>query len=91
MSWERRPPRGSDPLPRAAIAADDGAETAIPPENPFYTAEMQGARELHSIGRFELEEGGVKESGRAAQEIGEHGDQRRDPGSAVGLRRLFGR
>lgn len=28
-------------------------------DNPFYTAEAQGAYELISIGRFELEEGGV--------------------------------
>lgn len=28
-------------------------------ENPFYSPEMQGPYELHSIGRFELEEGGV--------------------------------
>lgn len=28
-------------------------------DNPFYTAEVQGAYELHSVGRFELEEGGV--------------------------------
>lgn len=27
--------------------------------NPFYTAEVQGAYQLHSLGRFELEEGGV--------------------------------
>lgn len=27
--------------------------------NPFYTPEVQGAYELHSLGRFELEEGGV--------------------------------
>ncbi|QDO87488.1 alpha/beta fold hydrolase [Ornithinimicrobium ciconiae] len=28
-------------------------------DNPFYTPEMQGAYELHSLGRFELEDGGV--------------------------------
>lgn len=28
-------------------------------QNPFYTPEVQGAYELHSLGRFELEEGGV--------------------------------
>lgn len=28
-------------------------------DNPFYTPEVQGAYDLHSIGRFELEEGGV--------------------------------
>lgn len=28
-------------------------------DNPFYTPEVQGAYELHSLGRFELEEGGV--------------------------------
>lgn len=28
-------------------------------QNPFYTPEIQGAYELHSLGRFELEEGGV--------------------------------
>ena len=28
-------------------------------ENPFYSPEVQGAYELHSVGRFELEEGGV--------------------------------
>lgn len=33
----------------------------MPLENPFYTAEMQGEYELHPIGRFELEEGGVIE------------------------------
>ena len=33
----------------------------MPLENPFYTAEMQGAFELRSIGRFELEDGGVIE------------------------------
>lgn len=27
--------------------------------NPFYTPEVQGAYDLHSLGRFELEEGGV--------------------------------
>ncbi len=31
----------------------------MPLENPFYTAELQGPYELHSLGRFELEEGGV--------------------------------
>ena len=31
----------------------------MPLENAFYTAEMQGEYELRSIGRFELEEGGV--------------------------------
>lgn len=31
----------------------------MPLENAFYTAEMQGPYELHSLGRFELEEGGV--------------------------------
>ncbi|WP_404350626.1 alpha/beta fold hydrolase [Phycicoccus jejuensis] len=31
----------------------------MPLENPFYTPEMQGPYELRSIGRFELEEGGV--------------------------------
>src|SRR5690625_7590084 len=33
----------------------------MPLENAFYTAEMQGDYQLHSIGRFELEEGGVIE------------------------------
>jgi homoserine O-acetyltransferase len=33
----------------------------MPLDNPFYSAEMQGAYELRSIGRFELEEGGVIE------------------------------
>ena len=33
----------------------------MPLDNPFYTAEMQGAYELRSIGRFELEDGGVIE------------------------------
>ncbi|HEY5788390.1 MAG TPA: hypothetical protein VIT65_26830 [Microlunatus sp.] len=33
----------------------------MPLENPFYTAEMQGAYGLRSIGRLELEEGGVIE------------------------------
>lgn len=33
----------------------------MPLDNPFYTPEMQGAYELRSIGRFELEEGGVIE------------------------------
>lgn len=28
-------------------------------ENPFYTAEFQGASTMHGLGRFELEEGGV--------------------------------
>ncbi|WP_131105448.1 alpha/beta fold hydrolase [Ornithinimicrobium sufpigmenti] len=28
-------------------------------ENPFYTPEVQGPYELHGLGRFELEEGGV--------------------------------
>lgn len=28
-------------------------------ENPFYSPEVQGGYELHSLGRFELEEGGV--------------------------------
>jgi len=28
-------------------------------DNPFYTPEVQGAYTLHSLGRFELEEGGV--------------------------------
>ncbi len=31
----------------------------MPIDNPFYTPEVQGAYELHSLGRFELEEGGV--------------------------------
>jgi homoserine O-acetyltransferase len=31
----------------------------MPLENPFYTAEMQGEYQLHSLGRFELEDGGV--------------------------------
>lgn len=31
----------------------------MPLNNPFYTAEIHGDFELHSIGRFELEEGGV--------------------------------
>ena len=31
----------------------------MPLENPFYTPEIQGPYELRSIGRFELEEGGV--------------------------------
>ena len=31
----------------------------MPLDNPFYTAEMQGPFTLHSIGRFELEDGGV--------------------------------
>ncbi len=31
----------------------------MPLENPFYTAEMQGDYTLHSLGRFELEDGGV--------------------------------
>lgn len=26
----------------------------MPLQNPFYTAEMQGAYDLHSVGRFEL-------------------------------------
>ncbi|WP_275100883.1 alpha/beta fold hydrolase [Serinicoccus profundi] len=34
-------------------------EFAMPIDNPFYTPEVQGAYELHSLGRFELEEGGV--------------------------------
>ncbi|WP_327281956.1 alpha/beta fold hydrolase [Serinicoccus chungangensis] len=34
-------------------------ESAMPIDNPFYTPEVQGAYELHSLGRFELEEGGV--------------------------------
>ena len=33
----------------------------MPLENPFYTAEQQGAYELLPLGRFELEEGGVIE------------------------------
>lgn len=28
-------------------------------ENPFYTAEVQGPYELHSVGSFDLEEGGT--------------------------------
>ncbi len=31
----------------------------MPLDNPFYSAEQQGPYELVSIGRFELEEGGV--------------------------------
>lgn len=31
----------------------------MPIDNPFYTPEVQGAYALHSLGRFELEEGGV--------------------------------
>lgn len=31
----------------------------MPLDNPFYTAEMQGPYETYSLGRFELEEGGV--------------------------------
>ena len=31
----------------------------MPLENPFYTAEMQGDHQLHSLGRCELEDGGV--------------------------------
>jgi len=31
----------------------------MPIANPFYTPEVQGAYALHSLGRFELEEGGV--------------------------------
>ncbi|CCH77917.1 Alpha/beta hydrolase fold protein [Nostocoides japonicum T1-X7] len=31
----------------------------MPLDNPFYTPEAQGPYELHSIGRFELEDGGV--------------------------------
>ncbi|MFK5689210.1 alpha/beta fold hydrolase [Ornithinimicrobium sp. LYQ92] len=34
-------------------------ESAMPIDNPFYTPEVQGAYELHGLGRFELEEGGV--------------------------------
>ena len=33
----------------------------MPIDNPFYSAEAQGPYEMHSIGRFELEEGGVIE------------------------------
>ena len=31
----------------------------MPLENPFYSAEMQGPYAIHSIDRFELEDGGV--------------------------------
>lgn len=31
----------------------------MPLNNPFYTADVHGAYEMHSIGRFELEDGGV--------------------------------
>ena len=31
----------------------------MPIENPFYSPDVQGPYELHSLGRFELEEGGV--------------------------------
>ncbi|NLE96953.1 MAG: alpha/beta fold hydrolase [Propionibacterium sp.] len=31
----------------------------MPLDNPFYTAEIHGDYEMHSIGRFELEDGGV--------------------------------
>lgn len=33
----------------------------MPIDNPFYTPEAQGPYEMHSLGRFELEEGGVIE------------------------------
>lgn len=33
----------------------------MPLDNPFYSAEMQGEYAMHSLGRFELEEGGVIE------------------------------
>lgn len=34
-------------------------ETAMTMENPFYSPEVQGPYELHPLGRFELEHGGV--------------------------------
>ena len=60
---------------------------AMPLDNPFYTPEMQGAYELRSIGRFELEEGGVipdlRAGGRHLRHA-ERGQGQRDPASRPG-------
>src|SRR5699024_5839107 len=54
---------------------------AMPLENAFYTAEMQGDYQLHSIGRFELEEGGVIEDLQLA--VATYGTLNADKSNAI--------
>src|SRR5690625_1087701 len=53
----------------------------MPLENAFYTAEMQGDYQLHSIGRVELEEGGVVEDLQLA--VATYRTLRADTGNAL--------
>lgn len=53
----------------------------MPLDHPFYTAELQGPFELHSIGRFELEEGGVIPDLKLA--VATYGELNEDKSNAI--------
>lgn len=53
----------------------------MPIQNPFYSPEAQGPYELHSLGRFELEEGGVIPDLRLA--VATHGTLNADKSNAI--------
>ena len=53
----------------------------MPIDNPFYSAAAQGPYELHALGRFELEEGGVIPNLELA--VATHGTLNEDRSNAV--------
>ncbi len=53
----------------------------MPLDNPYYSAEMQGPYTMHSIGRFELEEGGVIEDLELA--VATYGELDADKSNAI--------